>query len=384
MKAFGKLKTKYCKDTDNAKFMQMALGLAKKGEGKTSPNPMVGAIIVKDGKVVGRGYHKRVGGAHAEIIALKEAGNFSKGATLYVNLEPCCHFGRTPPCTDAIIKAGIKRVVVSMSDPNPINNGKSFKILRRHNIKVNVGLLNSESKHLNEIFIKYITTNFPFVTVKIAQSLDGKIATKFGESKWITGKDARRFVHRLRKEVDAVLVGVNTIIKDNPLLTARNPFKNPFKVILDSSLKTPLDSRIFSKDSPSPNIIVTTKGVSLKKISRYEKIAKVLIAKTKNGKIGLRDLLRRLTRLEISHVLVEGGGSLVASFLEDGLVDKVLIFISPKIIGGQTSPTSVEGRGINRLSQAIKLKNFSVRKFGKDLLVEGYPEYGQRTIRLRH
>lgn len=304
--------------------MRLALRLAEKGRGATSPNPMVGAVIVKNGRLVGKGYHKKAGMPHAEINALRQAGMNAKGATLYVNLEPCCFFGRTPPCTDAIISSGIKKVIIATKDLNPLNNGKGIGILRRHNIKVNVGILKEESQRLNEVFEKYVTTKMPFVILKMAETLDGKIATRAGESKWISCERSRRLVHRLRREVDAVMIGANTARADKPRL-------------------------------------------------RQGKM-KIVVRGTKRGaKVNLKRLLKNLGKKQITSILCEGGGELAWSFLKDGLVDKLLFFIAPKIVGGRDAKTPVEGEGIKKVNQAIKLKDIKLSKIGEDILLEARP-----------
>lgn len=372
---------------DDKVFMSLALGLAKKGLGKTSPNPVVGAVVVKNGKVVGTGYHKKAGLEHAEIRALREAAGKAKDATLYVTLEPCDHFGKTLPCTEAIIKSGVRKVVAAMRDPNPLNNGKGFKRLKKAGIEVVSGVLENDAKKLNEIFIKYITTKKPFVIAKIAQSLDGKIATRTGDSKWISGEESRQYVHRLRGTVDAVMVGANTVIKDDPLLTSRplktdyrlqttdqrQEVKQPVKIVVDSMLKISPMAKIFSKVSPAKVILATTKSAHKDRIRRFKKMgADVLILGVKNGKVDLRQLMKELGRREITSVLVEGGGELIGSLVEENLIDKFLFFISPKIIGGKNAITSVEGRGIKKFSQAPILKDIKYKKFGNDLLIEGY------------
>ena len=339
---------------EDKKYIKIALGLAAKAKGMTSPNPCVGAVIVKNGRIVGKGYHRFAGGPHAEIYALRQAGKKAKGATLYVSLEPCGHYGRTPPCVDAIITAGIRRVVAAMKDPNPKNNGKSIVALRRKGITADVGILEEEARILNEDFIKYITRKMPFVVVKVAESLDGKIATKTGNSKWITGGPAREFVHKLRSEVDAIMVGAGTILKDDPLLTARikgKKVKQPLRVILAGKTKIPAKARV-----------LTSKGGG------------VIIAATKDnsGKVDIRSFLKELAKREITSVLIEGGGETIGSAFEAGVVDKVYFFIAPKIIGGRQAVTSVEGDGIEKVSKAIRLNKVALHKMGEDILVEGY------------
>jgi diaminohydroxyphosphoribosylaminopyrimidine deaminase/5-amino-6-(5-phosphoribosylamino)uracil reductase len=357
-------------------FMRKVLGLAEKGRGTTSPNPMVGALVVKNNKIIASAYHRRPGGLHAEAIALKRAGQKAKGATLYVNLEPCAHLGRTPPCAKAIINSGIKEVYCSMIDPNPLNNGKGKKELEKNSVNVKVGMLNKEATKLNEVFIKYVTRGMPFVTIKVAESLDGKIATKTMDSKWITTEASRDYSHRLRSEMDAVLVGVNTIMRDDPILTSRRG-KSPIKIVLDSKLSVSEGAKIFSKKSPALNIAAILKKSLkepniLKKAERFNKRGILIVAcPGRNNRIDLRWLLKELAELEISRLLVEGGGDTISGFLEQGLADKALFFIAPKIIGGRGAVTSVEGKGVEKISQAIELEDVKVEMIGKDILVSG-------------
>jgi diaminohydroxyphosphoribosylaminopyrimidine deaminase/5-amino-6-(5-phosphoribosylamino)uracil reductase len=358
---------------DHVYYMNLSMKLAEKAKGRTSPNPMVGSIVVKNGRIVGKGYHKRAGTSHAEVIALDEAGKKAKGATLYVTLEPCAHLGRTGPCVDRIIKAQVKEVIVGMIDPNPLNNGKGISILKQQRIKVEVGFLEDKLKKLNEAFIKYITKRRPFVTVKIAQSLDGRIATKTGDSKWITSDRSRGFAHRLRQDYDAIMVGINTILRDNPKLEAWFSKKQLIKIVVDSQLSTPQDANIFSKNS---SVIIVTLPISPGQETENRKIlaqkAKILEVKEKAGQVNLRDMMKKLAQLEISNILVEGGGTLIGSLFDEGLVDKVLFFISPKIIGGKEAISSVMGKGISRIDSAIKLKDLSFKRLGEDFLIEGY------------
>jgi len=363
----------------NEVYMKKVLELAEKGRATTSPNPMVGAIIVKNGKIIASAYHRRPGALHAEAIALKRAGKRARGAELYVNLEPCAHVGRTPPCVKAIIKSGIKKVFCAMIDPNPLNNGKGKRELETSGVKVSVGILEKEARQLNKVFIKYVTRKMPFVTVKAAQSLDGKIATRSMDSKWITSEASRDYSHRLRSEMDAVLVGVNTIIRDDPVLTSRRN-KSPIKIVLDSNLRVPENSRIFSNKSPALNIVaILRKSLKdphiFKKVDRFNKKGILVIAcPGKNNRIDLVWLLKELAELEISRLLVEGGGDTISGFLEQGLCDRVMFFIAPKIIGGRGAVTSVEGRGVEKVSQAIKLKDIKMEAInGGDILISGNP-----------
>ena len=352
-------------------YMGLALRLALKAKGKTSPNPLVGALVVKAGRIIGRGFHARAGFAHAEIIALDEAGKKAKGATLYVTLEPCAHTGRTPPCTDRIIQSGIKEVVIGMIDPNPLNNGKGVMLLKQSNIKVREGVLGGQLKKINESFIKYITTRIPFVTVKVAESLDGRIATRTGDSKWITSDKSRAFAHRIRKDYDAIMVGVNTVLRDNPSLNPWFSQKQLIKIIIDSTLSTPADANIFSGNAQV--IIVTLPsrpGQETENRKNLSAKAKILEVKEKSGQINLRDALKKLAQLQISNIIVEGGGTLIGSLFDERLVDKILFFISPKIIGGKDAISSVMGSGVRRIDQAIKLGDLKIRRFGEELLVE--------------
>jgi diaminohydroxyphosphoribosylaminopyrimidine deaminase / 5-amino-6-(5-phosphoribosylamino)uracil reductase len=290
------------------KYIRMAMKLALKAKDKTSPNPLVGALVVKNGRIIGKGFHQKAGSPHAEVIALDEAGKDAKGATLYVTLEPCVHYGRTPPCVDRIIRSGIKEVIIGMIDPNPVNNGKGIDILKRQNIKVEVGFLGEELKKINEAFIKYITKKMPLVTVKVAQSLDGKIATRSGDSKWITSDKSRGYAHRLRVNYDAIMVGVNTVLRDNPKLDAWYSRKNPVKVVVDSQLSTPQTANIFSKNSQVVIVTLPTQpGQETENRKILSQKAKILDVMEKSGEVNLKDMLRKLARMEITSVLVEIG-----------------------------------------------------------------------------
>jgi len=354
-------------------YMNLAIKLALKAKGKTYPNPMVGALVVKDDKILGRGFHAKAGLPHAEIIALDEAGKNSKGATLFVTLEPCMHFGRTAPCVDRIIGSRVKEVVVGMIDPNPLNNGKGVAILKQHGIKVRVGVLEDKLTRLNEVFIKYITKKMPFVMVKTAESLDGRIATRTGDSKWITSDKSRGFAHRLRQDFDAIMVGVNTVLRDNPKLDAWFSKKQPVKIVVDSQLSTPQDSNIFSRGA---SVIIVTLPTKSGQETENRRIlvdkAKILEVKEKGGQINLKDMLKKLFQLGIKSVLVEGGGTLNGSLFDEGLVDKIMFFISPKIIGGKDAIGSVMGHGIARVERSIRIKDLKLRRFGEDILIEGY------------
>jgi diaminohydroxyphosphoribosylaminopyrimidine deaminase / 5-amino-6-(5-phosphoribosylamino)uracil reductase len=356
-------------------FMRRALELAARG--RTSPNPMVGAVVVKRGKIVGEGYHSRAGKPHAEIEALKRAGDKARSADLYVNLEPCCHFGRTPPCTDAIIQAGIKRVIFGMKDPNPQVRGKGMRGLKAKGIIVLSGVLKEECMKLNESFAKVIKTGMPFVILKTAMSLDGKIATRSKDSRWISGELARKHVHKIRDFVDAILVGTETVLKDNPHLTCRlvkRSVKHPVRIILDRRNRIPLKANVF-KNSRSQSVIYVT-GPEISSARRKALQAKkVEILNGKCGKNGfqIKALLKQLANREMNSILIEGGALLNASAFKAGVVDRVVAFISPILIGGSKAPGFLGGQGVLKVNDAIKLKNLEVKKIGEDLMVEATP-----------
>ena len=357
-------------------WMARVLRLAEKGRGTTSPNPMVGAIFVRDDKIIAKGFHKKAGNPHAEIVAINNAKESLKGSTLYINLEPCTHFGKTPPCAPEIVKTGISRAVISMVDPNPLISGKGIKYLQDHNIPVTVGILEEEAKRLNEAFIKFITQKIPFVTLKVATSLDGKIATYKKESKWITSEASRLLVHRLRWEVDAVVVGVNTVIADDPELNVRirgREENNPIRIILDSSLRIPLGSKIVKNAKDKKSWVATRLPPNDKKVKRLKDLGvKVICLPSKEDKIDLLALMKELTKYDIVHLMIEGGGKVNAAALEAGIVDKVLFFIAPIIIGGENAITAVRGKGVSSVEDAFKLKDVKMRRIGRDFLIEGY------------
>lgn len=367
-------------DCNNAQehYMKIALDLAVKGEGFVNPNPQVGAVVVKEGKIIGMGYHKFYGGPHAEVYALKEAGDKAEGGELYVTLEPCSHYGKTPPCVEAISRAGIKKVIVALKDPNPLVSGRGIEFLKNRGIEVVTGILEKEALKVNEIFIKYISNKIPFTILKSAVTLDGKIATATGQSKWITCEESRKLVHNIRNRVMAIGVGIGTILADNPLLTTRldRKCKSPIAVILDSSLKIPLNCNIFNTLKHRKIIIACTKEHDLAKKREIERIGVdvIICPKDEKGGIDLRVLAEQLGQLGIDSLLIEGGGTLNFSALDSGIVDKIIYFIAPKIVGGSEAKTSVEGRGIQNLNEAVKLKDISFSKIGQDILVEGYVE----------
>ncbi|HLF86926.1 MAG TPA: bifunctional diaminohydroxyphosphoribosylaminopyrimidine deaminase/5-amino-6-(5-phosphoribosylamino)uracil reductase RibD [Nitrospiria bacterium] len=362
-------------------YMSMALSLAKKGKGKTSPNPMVGAIVVRDRKVIGRGFHERPGLPHAEVLAMAAAGSGVRGATLYTNLEPCVHTKkRTPPCTGEIIRRGIKRVVIGMIDPNPMVSGRGIEELKKGGVSVVAGILKEKAERLNEAFSKYITRRRPFVILKIASSLDGKIATPAGESKWITGDISRRYVHRLRSEADAVMVGIGTILKDDPSLTSRvKDGRDPIRIVVDERLCIPTGSKVLSLDSPSKTYIATIYGASKAKIRKIEEMGGlVLTVKKKDGLVDLTSLMDRLGEMEITSLLIEGGAEINASALAEGIVDKAIFFFAPKIIGGQRSLSSIGGDSPENLEELTHVHDIRIKKMGADIMVEGYVTLDKR------
>ncbi|WP_018250234.1 bifunctional diaminohydroxyphosphoribosylaminopyrimidine deaminase/5-amino-6-(5-phosphoribosylamino)uracil reductase RibD [Orenia marismortui] len=358
-------------------YMQLALDLARQAEGRTTPNPLVGAVIVKGGKIVGQGYHHYAGGPHAEINALREAGKDAKGAIVYLTLEPCSHYGKTPPCANTLIKAEVKKVVIAMEDPNPKVAGNGIKLLNEAGIETEVGLLKEEAKKLNEVFLKYITTNRPFVILKNAMTLDGRIATKTGDSKWITGKESRALVHRIRDKVDGILVGVGTVLADNPRLTTRlgEGGEDPIRIILDSSLEIPLDAKVINQDSSAQTIIATVKTSNKEKKMRLENLGVEIIEAGERGLVDLDILLKKLGEREITSLLVEGGSRVNSSFLEERLVDKIYYFIAPKIIGGLDAIPVLGGKGVERIEEGIKLVDKKITQLGDDILIVAYPQY---------
>ena len=359
-------------------FMRAALALARRAQGRTSPNPMVGAVIVTGGRIIGRGYHHRAGAPHAEVNALRQAGARARGATLYTTLEPCNHYGRTPPCCGAIITAGITRVVVATADPNPVTNGAGIARLRRAGLDVTAGVLEPEARQLIAPFRKAMTAGLPLVIAKIAQSLDGKIATARGESQWITSDVARRVGHRWRGRVDAIMVGINTVLHDDPRLTARGRHARPglsVRVVVDSQLQIPLSARCLPRRSGPRTIIATTVRTGSKVTALRRRGVAVYRFPPRRGRVPLRSLCRLLARRGLHSVLIEGGGELLAGALEERLVDRVMWFIAPKIIGGRHAPSSVGGEGVRRLKDVMRLDDTTVRWIGSDVLVEGRVVY---------
>ncbi len=360
-------------------FMQAALVLARKGLGLTAPNPMVGTIIVADGEIVGQGFHPQAGEPHAEIFALRDAGDRALNASLFVTLEPCNHQGRTPPCTEAIIRSGISRVIIGTTDPNPLVAGRGVDRLKEAGIKVETGLLAQECSRLNEAWNKYITTGLPFVTLKSAASLDGRIATHTGNSQWITNEKSRLYVHQLRAAHDAILIGIGTLLKDNPRLTARLPDeepRNPYRIVVDSLLRTPLDSKVFGPDGPQ-KMLLATRQHSEEKLTPYRKLVKdILILPTNNlGQIDLSELIKELGAREITSILIEGGSEINGSALDNRIIDKVCFFYAPILVGGRGSLGMISGEGSETIAQALPIRDITIRHFDDDICLEGYVDH---------
>lgn len=358
-------------------YLEMAYGLAEKAKGWSSPNPYVGAIIVKKGSIVGTGYHERPGKPHAEVIALQRAGSQARNATAYITLEPCVHWGRTPPCVDSVIQAGIKRVVVSALDPNPQVHKKGIQKMRQAGIEVSIGLLEEKNARLNEVYNKYIRHKMPFVTAKVAASLDGKISTRTRDSRWITSRQTRKYIHLLRGEHMAIMVGINTLCDDDPLLTVRHPLwqkKQIIRIVIDARLRFPLEAKILRTLSRGRILVFTHQPETDRKARELEKKGVEIISfrKSHSGRLDLKKVLAWLGQNEVSSVVVEGGALLLTSFFDNKLIDKIFITFSPKLIGGERAPTFFEGTGFSAVSQAIRLKNTNRFTIGADLILEGY------------
>lgn len=354
-------------------FMRIALEEASKGLGRTSPNPSVGAVLVKGGRIIAKGYTQPAGQAHAEVMALAAAGPRARGADLYTTLEPCNHYGRTPPCTLAIMEAGVRRVISASSDPNPLVNGKGLARLRRHGVEVRTGVLKAEADRLNRPFFKAIRARMPFVTLKAAVTLDGKLATATGDSRWVTGPVAREWVHRLRDRVDVILVGANTVRKDDPQLTTRLPSgsgKDPVRVVVDSRLSLKPSHTVFSQRSAAKTVVATLEDPTGRKARRFtEQGVEVWQVREKRGRVDLKALLSRINGEGLNHVLVEGGAEMYGSFLRDKLADELALFLAPKLIGSQGISWSGE-LGVKLMSQALQLKDVSFEQLGEDLLLQ--------------
>lgn len=363
---------------DDRSFMKMALSLAGRGCGTTSPNPMVGAVVVKEGAVVGRGWHRAVGKAHAEVEALDDAGEKARDSVLYVTLEPCNHTGRTPPCTQKILEAGIRKVVVAMPDPNPDVQGGGNEFLRSRGVDVVVGVCEPEARRLNESFVRFVQSKRPFVTVKFATTLDGRIATRTGDAKWVTGPASRQFVHRIRHAVDAIMVGVGTVNADNPQLTTRiegEAGRDPVRIVLDTHLSIREDAQMLEMDSDAPTLVVAGPSAPPEKKCRLEDKAGVRVLEAPvraDGLIDLDHLMVILGQRDITSLLIEGGGRLIASALKEDIADKVMAFLAPKILGGEDGVPVCRGEGPALMRESRTLKDVRVRRFADDVMIEGY------------
>jgi diaminohydroxyphosphoribosylaminopyrimidine deaminase/5-amino-6-(5-phosphoribosylamino)uracil reductase len=359
-------------------FMAYALSLAELALGYTSPNPAVGAVIERDGLVVGLGHTQQVGMEHAEIMALNQAGEMARGATMYVTLEPCCHHGRTPPCTESIINAGISEVNIAVADPNPKVSGNGIACLEAAGIKTNIGAYEQKAREINEGYFKYIKTGIPFVIAKFAMSLDGKIATRTGDSKWITSDEARNYAHRQRHSVDAIMVGAETIIADDPQLTARGysgrggrAKLQPLRVIVDGKGRVPVTAKVFSE--PGKTLVAVADGqVSKEKLETKRDGTEYIVLRSDNGLIDIAELLKTLGQRQITTVMIEGGGRLLGYVFDHHLVDKVLAFVAPIIIGGEEAKTAVSGRGVEKVADALQLKDIKIERFDNEFLISGY------------
>jgi diaminohydroxyphosphoribosylaminopyrimidine deaminase/5-amino-6-(5-phosphoribosylamino)uracil reductase len=354
--------------------MTRALELAAGGLGLTSPNPAVGAVLVREGQVVGEGYHQRAGGPHAEAIALEAAGPAARGATCYVSLEPCAHHGRTPPCAEALVAAGVGRVVAACGDPDPRVDGRGLARLREAGVAVTVGVGEAEARALNRAFFTFVTAKRPHVTLKSAMTLDGKIAAWDGASRWITGEAARQEAHRLRFLADAILVGIGTVLRDDPELTVRRsdlPPKEPWRVVADSRLRIPIGARVLRAGEPARTVVACTAPAPRRRAAALRELGVRVLELPRDGRrVDLRALLGALAELEVVAVLAEGGGELGAALLDAGLVDRVAFFVAPRLLGGRTAPGPVGGVG-RALKEAVSLSGLSHRRIGEDLLVEG-------------
>lgn len=357
------------------KFMENALNLSLLAGRAVKTNPLVGAVIVKDGRIIGEGYHKEFGGAHAEEQAILSAKENIEGASIYVTLEPCSHFGKRPPCANLLIEKKIKRVIVACLDPNPKVAGRGVKLLQEAGIQVDIGVMEKECKKVNEAFFYHIQHKKPFVVMKTAMTLDGKIASRTGSSKWVSSEESRKKVHELRAKLDGIMVGINTVLKDDPSLNVRGvEGEDPIRIIVDSKLRISLDAKVLNLESKSKTIIATTKLCDMAKMKELQALpmVEVMIVKDKDGRVDLTNLMEELYRIQIGSILLEGGGTLNFQMLKDGLVAKLISFIAPKIIGGKEAKTPVEGQGIDLMDHAINIENLEVRQVGKDIMLEGY------------
>ena len=359
---------------EDIEYMRRAMELAERGVGFTNPNPMVGAVIVKGGKVIGEGWHERCGEWHAERNAFKNCTVPAEGATMYVTLEPCCHYGKTPPCTEAIIEHGIARVVVGMEDPNPLVAGKGIALLREAGIEVVCGVEEEALREQNRVFLKYISTKLPWVAMKTAMTLDGKIATRTGDSKWITGAEARAYVHELRHRFMAIVVGIGTAVADDPLLNCRiegRGVRQPIRVVVDSNARLSLDSQLVKTAGEYRTIVAHTRFAPEESVKALREAGvEMLLCKEKEGLVDVRNLLELLGQSGIDSILLEGGGSLNYTFLAEGLADELYAFIAPKIVGGMKAKTPVEGAGMEKMADAINLELENVLNVGHDVLLK--------------
>ena len=352
-------------------YMALALSLAERGVGWASPNPMVGAVIVKDGRIIGQGWHEKCGQPHAERNALSACTELPQGATMYVTLEPCCHYGRQPPCTQAILESGIRRVVVGSGDPNPLVAGKGIALLRQAGVEVTEHVLETECEKLNEVFFHYIRTKRPYVVMKYAMTLDGKIAAHTGDSKWVTGEEARNHVQQLRHRYTGIMVGVGTVQADDPLLTCRIPGgRSPVRILCDTCLRTPLTAQVVTTARQFPTLLATCCTDGDRRAAYEAAGCQVLVLPERDGHVDLNALMEELGRREIDSILLEGGGTLNWAALEQGIVQKVLAYIAPKLAGGKAAKTPVEGTGIDRMARAIRLEHSSITQIGEDFLIE--------------
>ena len=361
--------------------MTHAIRLAEKGKGWVNPNPLVGAMLIKNRKVIGEGFHAFFGGPHAEVNAINNATESVQGSTLVVTLEPCIHQGKTSPCAPLIVEKGIAEVIIGMTDPNPLVNGKGIDYLVSHGVKVQSGVLDQEIKQQNEIFLKFITSHLPFCILKTAMTLDGKIATNTGESKWITGERSRKYVHDLRHQISAVMAGVNTILKDDPSLNVRREGKknkDPLKIIVDSTGKIPLTANVLTHE-PQLTIVATTSAMPAEKLKELQRLgAQVVVCPANDKKVDLTFLMKILGEMEVDSILIEGGSTVAFSALRQGIVDKFIGFIAPKIIGGVDAPMVVGGEGFGALSDALKVHRLKIKKLGEDIYFEGYMNSNQQ------
>lgn len=361
--------------TSHEFYMDLALNNAQAMKGQTDPNPLVGAVIVNDNRIVGVGTHLKAGEPHAEIHALRMAGDLAKGGTMYVTLEPCSHKGRTGPCAEAIVHAGINQVIIATLDPNPKVSGNGVKILEKAGIEVIIGIREQESKKMNEVFNKFIVEKIPFITLKSGITLDGKVATHTLNSKWITSEAARQDVHHLRNENMAILVGINTVIKDNPALTTRIPNgRNPIRIVLDSTLKIPLEFQLVT-DKQAKTWIFTSKNYDVEKKQKLEALGIEVFVTSSEESVDPSEVIQVLGEKGVASLIIEGGGNVNASFLEKKLIDKVVLYFAPKLIGGKDAPTFLEGTGFELMSEAVELTNTDVERIGKDFKFIGYPKY---------